>query len=119
MHYPNKPHFKIFASILLLLSQYFLLNSHYTIGTDKGYEMIAFGILTANTLIGSVVVGSTAYDIRKQIQGEIQKDLKAIQNEAVFIENQIEKFEHIILDEATLLLGAKAYRSNPILSQFE
>jgi hypothetical protein len=115
MHYPNKPHFKIFASILLLLSQYFLLNYHYTIGTDKGHEIIAFGILTANTLIGSVVVGSTAYDIRKQIQ----KDFKIIQIEAVFIENQIEKFEHVILDEATLLLGSKVYRSNPILNQFE
>jgi hypothetical protein len=81
--------------------------------------MVAFGILTANTLLGSVVVGSTAYDIKKQIQNELQKDIHAIYEEAIYIENQIEKFEHVVLDEATLLMGAKVYRANPILSQFE
>jgi hypothetical protein len=119
MIYPNKPHLKIFASILLLLSQYFLLNSNFEITSGKSHEMIAFGILTANTLIGSVVVGSTAYDIRKQIQNELQKDIQAIYKDAIYIENQIEKFEHVALDEATLLFGTKVYQANPILSQFE
>ena len=119
MIYPNKPHLKILASIILMLSQYYLLNTHLDIGTDKSYEMVAFGILTTNTLVGSVVIGSTAYDIKKQIQAEIQKDIKIVQDEVSILENQIEKFEHVILDDATLLLGSKVYRPNPILGSFD
>lgn len=118
MHYPNKPHFKIFSSIVLALLQYFLLNSSFETH-NRNEEMIAFTILTANTLISSVLIGSTAYDIRKQLKNEVNKDIQNMKQGAVSIEHQIEKFEHVVLDKATLLLGSKVYRTNPILTQFD
>ena len=81
--------------------------------------MIAFALLTANTLIGSVLVGSTAYDIRKQFKSKIKQEIQLLQKEALYVETQLERFEHVILDDATLLLGAKVYRPNPILGRFE
>jgi hypothetical protein len=118
MHYPNKPHFKIFSSVVLGLLQYFLLNSNFETH-NRNEEMLAFIILTANTLVGSVLIGSTAYDIRKQLKTELNKDIQIIQESASCVERQIEKFEHVVLDEATLLLGSKVYRTNPILSQLD
>ena len=119
MTYPNKPHLKILASFFLILSQYYLLNTHFGIEGDKNYEIATFVTLTINTLVGSVVIGSTTYDIKKQLQSEIQNDIKIIQNEAIYLEKQLEKFEHVILNDATLLLGSKVYRPNPILGRFD
>ena len=119
MHYPNKPHFKIFSSVVLGFLQYFLLTSNFEINHSEQDEMIAFALLTANTLIGSVLVGSTAYDIRKQFKSKIKEEIHLLQKETHYVENQLEKFEHIILDDATLLLGAKVYRPNPILGSFD
>ena len=119
MHYPNKPHFKIFSCIVLLFLQYFLLSSNFEITHDNRDEMIAFGILTLNSLVGSILVGSTVYDIRKQLKSKVAVEVLYLQNEVMKVENQIEKFEHVVLDEATLLLGTKVYKANPILSRFE
>jgi predicted phage-related endonuclease len=119
MHYPHKPHFKIFSSVVLGLLQYFLLNHTFEITHDDRDEMIAFGILTLNSLVAAVVVGSTAYDIRKQFKSKIKDEIIYLQREAARFEHQVEKFEHVVLDEATLLLGAKVYRTNPILNQYE
>ena len=119
MHYPNKPHFKIFSSVVLGLLHYFLLNSNFEIIHDERDEMIAFGILTLNSLVGSVLVGSTVYDVRKQLKSKVKAEMLYLKNEVVKVENQIEKFEHVVLNEATLLLGSKVYKANPILSRFE
>jgi hypothetical protein len=119
MHYPNKPHFKIFSSLVLGLIQYYLINSTIEITHDDHDEMITFGILTLNSLATSIMVASTTYDIRKQLKKKVKDEIKYFQTEATKMENQIEKFEHVVLDEATLLLGSKVYRTNPILSNFE
>jgi hypothetical protein len=120
MHYPHKPHFKIFTTAILGFLQYFLLNYNIDFTHDEGKnEMIYFGILTLNSLVISVVSGSAVYSIRNQIKAKITDEVTLLQKELRLAEDQIEKFEHVILDEATLLLGSKVYRTNPILNQFE
>ncbi len=116
MIYKNKPHLKILASLLLIFSQYYLITEQINVDMNNNYEMFIFGLLTTNTLVSSVVVGSTAYDIKTQIQNEMQKDVKLICTGVKSLENQIDKFEHIVLNDATLLLGSKTYRPNPILN---
>jgi hypothetical protein len=123
MHYPNKPHFKILSSVVLSVLQYYLLTSGFISTRNQEGEMASFGVLILDALLLSYTLGSTAIDIKKQFRKEIKHELALMKNEIVKaerqIEDQIEKFEHVVLDEATLLLGAKVYRRNPILSQFD
>jgi hypothetical protein len=122
MHYPDKPHFKIFASILLIILQYHLLTSGFISSRNQQGEIASFLVLILDALLLSATLGSTANDIKNQLNNNIKNGINEIKNEIILaennIENQIEKFEHVVLDEATLLLGAKVYRPNPILSRF-
>lgn len=85
--------------------------------------MAIFGALILDAILLSYTIGSTALDIKKQFRKEIKHEIVLLKNELIKaehnIENQIEKFEHVVLDEATLLLGTRVYRPNPILSQFD
>jgi hypothetical protein len=123
MHYPNKPHFKIFSSVLLSILQYYLLTSEFISSRNEEGEMAIFGALILDAILLSYTIGSTALDIKKQFRKEIKHEIVLLKNELIKaehnIENQIEKFEHVVLDEATLLLGTRVYRPNPILSQFD
>lgn len=134
MNYPNKPHSKIFASVLLGCLQYFLLTSEFITSRNDQGQIASFFILTANALLLSITLGSTALDVKNQLCQEIKEDIKYIKNEIIAVEtnvnktitkvekniySQAEKFEHVVLDDATLLLGAKVYRPNPILGKFD
>jgi hypothetical protein len=123
MHYPNKPHFKILSSVLLSVLQYYLLTSGFISSRNEEGEIASFGALILDALLLPYTIGSTAVDIKKQFRKEIKHELALMKNEIVKVESnigtQLEKFEHVVLDEATLLLGAKVYRRNPILSQFD
>lgn len=120
MHYPYKPHLRIFTSVALGFLQFILLSNNIKfVSNDEHNQMIIFGILTLNSLVVSVTSGSAVYSIRNQIQNKIKSEVTLLQQELNYAENQIEKFEHVILDEATLLLGSKVYRTNPILNQLD
>jgi hypothetical protein len=119
MHYPNKPHFKIFTTLILTVLQYYFINSEFISTQNEQGQIASFLILSVNAALLSATIGSTTFDIKKQLQQELKHDFEIVKDEIVKIENSFEEMEQVVLNNATLLLGTKVYRPNPILARFD
>lgn len=117
MHFPNKPHFKIFSSATLLLVQYLLLSIEFRVTANQDQnKMFNIALLTTNAIVSAGVIGSTASEIKDQINSKISNEIRYLSHELQSAEKAIEQ---AVLDEASFLLGSKVYNPSHLIKDLE